>query len=430
MTPFLRALYAFLKLLIRTSFAILHPRTRIEGEEHLHFDGAGIVVSNHPNTMIDPLMAASRTGHQVFFLANASLFKHPVMNYLLNRLYCIPIQRPKDVQGGQMRNEASFQRCFQHLARGGTIYIAPEGGSDLERRLRPIKTGTARIALGAEDRQEWQLGLRIVPVGLNYESPTTCFSRLFIRVGEPILIPDWAERFAAGPIVATRQLTAELEERMKALLVQTRDKNEERTLRRLERSVQNDEPLAVDAHHYRTQEILQSLREMEPEQYGHLRESSRAYDCELRERGISDLAFSRHPRRRPDLVTLLGWPVFLYGFLNHFLILYLPHWAFRATGIYRGYGTDFKFGATLLLLPLCYWLQSELAEAWLGTAASWWYLLSLPVTAYLAWRYHELSRAFRARLWARLRLSKQKRQQLRYRRSEMMKLARTEIATG
>ncbi len=132
MSGFLYVFYRFLKVLVRTTLRILHPRTVTLHEERLHYDYPGLLLSNHPNTMIDALRAAASNGPQVFFLANASLFAHPVLNWLLNKLYCIPIQRPKDVKGEQpLRNEQSFARSYAHLARGGTMYIAPEGGSEL-----------------------------------------------------------------------------------------------------------------------------------------------------------------------------------------------------------------------------------------------------------------------------------------------------------
>ena len=61
------------------------------------------------------------------------------------------------------RNRESFRACIDVLARGGCIGIFPEGTSAHEPRLQPLKTGTVRIALQAEQEHDWKLGVAIVP---------------------------------------------------------------------------------------------------------------------------------------------------------------------------------------------------------------------------------------------------------------------------
>jgi hypothetical protein len=64
------------------------------------------------------------------------------------------------------------------------VAIFPEGRASDEVRLLPVKTGAARIALGA--RAAGAEGLRIVPVGLIYEDKSTARARVYVRVGIPI----------------------------------------------------------------------------------------------------------------------------------------------------------------------------------------------------------------------------------------------------
>jgi 1-acyl-sn-glycerol-3-phosphate acyltransferase len=128
--------------------------------------------------MLDPLNAAEEIQTEVFFLANAGLFKNPVAGWILRKLYCIPIQRYEDTGGKPLNNKASFEQAIRHLAQGGCLYIAPEGTSYVNRRLRKLKTGTARIAFATESSHDFQLGLCILPVGLNYSDPTQFRSQL------------------------------------------------------------------------------------------------------------------------------------------------------------------------------------------------------------------------------------------------------------
>ena len=79
--------------------------------------------------------------------------------------------------------------------------IFPEGTVNDALRLKPLKTGAARIALGA--REKGARGLRIVPVGLVYEDKTRPRSRVLVRAGEPIDLDD-AMRFLVPTGTADR----------------------------------------------------------------------------------------------------------------------------------------------------------------------------------------------------------------------------------
>jgi 1-acyl-sn-glycerol-3-phosphate acyltransferase len=93
----------------------------------------------------------------------------------------IPIQRKHDTNQKKYNNEQIFQKCFDHLAKGGTILIFPEGTSVHKRILNEIKTGTARIALGAEQANDFRLNLKIVTFGLNYSNPASFRSEVFVN---------------------------------------------------------------------------------------------------------------------------------------------------------------------------------------------------------------------------------------------------------
>ena len=401
MTGLLHWFYRGLRLLVRIALHLLFPVRVIEHRERLRLQGPFLYTGNHPNTLADVFLAAAWLREQVFFLANASLFKNPIAGSLLNTLYCIPVERPKDAGGKRLNNQRAFARSYEHLRRGGNIYIAPEGGSELERKLRPLKTGTARIALGAEAEADWALGLRILPVGINYEHPLRCLSRVFIRVGEPIEVGAWRAAHEADPIRAAKDLTQELTSRMQALLIQTEDKAEERFLTRLERSLQNDRPLDVAAHHYRTRQLLTDLRGLRARDaaaYAEWEAATERYQRLLDEAGSDDLALSAHPRSRFHPGYLLGLPIFGYGWINHWLAIYLPHYFEKKSGLYRGYRLTVFMVMGLITLPLFYALQTWAVARFLPDGLAWLYLLSLPPTGLFAGWYVRWSRPF----WAKL----------------------------
>ena len=85
--------------------------------------------------------------------------------------------------------------------------IFPEGTSISERRLRPLKTGAARIALGAEARHGFKLGLQVVPVAINYFDPSRFRSDVLLNVAPPIRVATYAAAYARDPDEAADQLT-------------------------------------------------------------------------------------------------------------------------------------------------------------------------------------------------------------------------------
>lgn len=389
--PFFWVLHFMSRWMLR----IFYPSMETEGVAYANHPGPTLLCGNHPNTLADPLMAGIHLDHQTYFLANAGLWLNPVMAFIIDP-FCIPVARPKDKEAGADKGgkDEVFNRTFQALESGKIMYIAPEAYSELERKLRKIKAGAASLALEAESRNNWQLGVTLQPVGVNYESPTTAFSRAFTRYGEPIVAAEWREAYEKSPMRAVRGLTNLLSDRMQALLIQTRDKTEERCLRRIERSVQNDRPLSVSAHHFRTQAILQWLRELPEEQRGQLCAQAAEYDGLLRETGRDDLAYSNHPRKGYSAGLILALPLFLYGLLNHLPWLLVMRGVWKALGIDRGYKATVQTLGSWILLPIIYLLQTLLFNWIYPEGLGWLYLLSLPVSGLFALRYWLTYRPF------------------------------------
>ena len=389
--PFFWVLHFMSRWMLR----IFYPASETEGVAYANHPGPMLLCGNHPNTLVDPLIVGINLDYQSYFLANAGLWLNPVTAFIIDP-FCVPVARAKDKEAGADKGskEEVFNRTFAALESGKIMYIAPEAYSELERKLRKIKAGAASLALEGEARNDWKLGVTLQPVGVNYESPTTCFSRSFVRFGEPIVAAEWREAYEKSPMRAVRGLTNLLSERMENLLVQTKDKDEERCLRRIDRSVQNDAPLTVSQHHFRTKNLLAWMRGLEPAKQDELCRVSTTYDQLLRKTGQLDLEFSRHPHRRLSAGLLLGLPVFLYGLINHGAWLLAINGLWKALGIDRGYKATVQTLGSWFVLPLLYLLQTLLFDWVYPGGIGWLYLISLPVSGLFALRYWVTYRAY------------------------------------
>src|ERR1041385_4084093 len=173
-----RAVTALLRVLTRVFFR----RIDVVGRERVPADVPVIFAVNHPNALIDPLFLLCFAPRPVSFLAKAPLFTMPVIGWFVRGLDSIPVYRKEDrVPGGS--NEETFARARAVLARGGAIAIFPEGTTHSDPRLRELKTGAARIALGASMER-----IAIVPVGLYYTSKQTFRSSAVMQLGDPIFV--------------------------------------------------------------------------------------------------------------------------------------------------------------------------------------------------------------------------------------------------
>jgi 1-acyl-sn-glycerol-3-phosphate acyltransferase len=183
----------------------------VTGLERIPRRGPVLLVANHHGGFVDPSLLLATVPRPVRFLAMASLFRILPLRPLLALAGAIPVHRAQDAAdgAGARRNVDAFTACFAHLRDGGVIGIFPEGRASDEPHLLPVRTGAARIALGAHSRGA--MGLTIVPVGLIYEDKQRARSRAYVRVGDPIVMDeDLATHPAVPPDETDRDAVAGL----------------------------------------------------------------------------------------------------------------------------------------------------------------------------------------------------------------------------
>ena len=392
----------FSRQIVRLFLAIFYPNTRITNEQYLDFKNPTIIVSNHPNTLLDPLNTASRIKEHSFFLINASLLKSAIGNWFFTTFYCVPIERPKDRGGRKMSNADSFAKCDKHLSNGGTLYIAPQGYSQIKRRINEIKTGTARIALSAENSSGWKLDLEILPFGLNYENPRFFRTDLLINTGDPIRVANYREAYERDPYQTAKSLTHDLQVAMGLLLPNTKDDEEDIFVKQLEVIQQTESPLDMVAAFQRSKKMIQQLHGADIGFYNKIKTTTESYRKMLVTQKIDDNAAVKSLSIKNTLFYLknigffiLTFPFFLYGAVNHLLLAGIPAILPKIMNLYPGYDSNIKTVSGMVLWPILYWLQGKLIYNLTG---EWWitilYLVTLYPLGVFAWKYKERVKEF------------------------------------
>src|SRR6266850_403181 len=221
--------------ILRFAMRVYFRRVEVVGIEHVPRDTPVIFVLNHPNALVDPAFLLSLAPRRVSFLAKSPLFRMPVLGYLIRAMDSLPVYRPQDEGEDVSKNREIFVAARKLLARGGTIGICPEGVSHDEPRLRPIKTGAARIALAAVSTGEVS-GLQIVPAGLYYTSKTKFRSAVLLYFGKPIDVePVQLEADGNPPRLAVRELSNRIECALREVMLDAEHEEALQTITRAER---------------------------------------------------------------------------------------------------------------------------------------------------------------------------------------------------
>jgi 1-acyl-sn-glycerol-3-phosphate acyltransferase len=216
-------LYRAARAVIASVMRIFFRRLEIRGGEHIPATGPLLLAANHPSGIVDSFSVGLATSRKVHFVARSTLFANPQLAKLLTRLGVIPIYRKMDAATEMGRNADVFRHCYELLAAGGVIGIFPEGITHDDPQVKEMRTGAMRIGLGAEAGRDFELGVRVVPVGINQSKPGAGRGELVLRVGAPIVLSRHAAAYRADPVATALALTAELRARIESLVVHLDD---------------------------------------------------------------------------------------------------------------------------------------------------------------------------------------------------------------
>jgi 1-acyl-sn-glycerol-3-phosphate acyltransferase len=200
-----RVITSMVNLITNTFFR----RIDVVGEEHIPSAGPVIFAGNHPNALMDGWLLTARCGRwPLHFMANAKLWKYPVLGKILTASGAVPVYR-REEHDGEVDNRKAFEKLHDVIESGHCMGIFPEGVSHTESQLSKLKTGAARIALSVAARGK--VTVTIVPCGLNYIHRHRFRSQVLIEFGEAIVIDTaWLSQYADDEKKAVRHLTDHL----------------------------------------------------------------------------------------------------------------------------------------------------------------------------------------------------------------------------
>lgn len=159
---------------------------RARGCERLDGAGGGLVLANH-QSFLDPLLIGLQLHRPISFLARDSLFRVPVIGWILRNTYVMPINR-------EAASTASIRETIRRMQHGYLVGVFPEGT-----RTETGDVGTFKPGFVALIRRS---KLPVYPVGiaggfqaLGRKSWFLKPTRVRVVMGEPIT-PEQLDQYS------------------------------------------------------------------------------------------------------------------------------------------------------------------------------------------------------------------------------------------
>lgn len=358
----------------------------------------------HPLMYIDAVVLASVYKKPLYFITKSTVFNTPFKKWLFSKFNMIPVVRKQDAPKGKtFSNKDMFVHCINTLTKGGDILIFSEGTSIWERKLRSIKSGTARIALETEVANDFNLGVQIVPVALNYTQINSVFPSVCIEVGDPILVKDYKDEYLENSTKTAQKVTRKIEEEISQRYFTLPELEDEKPLTQAvmmytEISAhKRKQPL--NAYFKKLNLGLDYVNQLTDEKVDGLREKVTNYHHDLEQKKISDYSFWNNGKPYKNTLSLLSrlllcftlFPFHLINYtLNRIPFLICKKLALKSSNEMEVWGANL-IALCGIIFPLFYTLYITFAHFFLknlGGSEILVILLLLPLLTYASYFFN------------------------------------------
>jgi 1-acyl-sn-glycerol-3-phosphate acyltransferase len=382
---------------------IYYKKIIISNPENIPESGHFIFTPNHQNALMDALALISVSKTQLVFLARSDIFAKPFIAKLLIFIKILPIYRIRDGFDAVKKNDDVFVKTVDVVKNQNGLAILPEGNHDGHRRLRPFKKGFARIAFQTEEANNFNMDIKIIPIGLDYSSYDKYQSTLHINFGKPLSVSDYYDIYRENPVKGINKLTNELPDHIRPLMVNIESVEYYTLYDELREIYKNymckrlSLPNSEQPHKLKAdQKLIRTLEKYEKDNKDEMTEFQKIVIRFKTNVNRLKLNYSIFENEVPSFISLLIKslflliisPAFIYGLINNYLIYKIPLIIVKKIKD-KQFHSSFKSVISLLLTTVLHTLQTVLfliiSKSWKLTGI---YFISLPFSGMFAWWYH------------------------------------------
>ncbi len=224
-------------------------------------EGALLLVLNHPNGLLDPVVVSALVDPSPRFLAKSTLWNMALLRPFLALFDAIPVERAQDIGDPESRARATskaFAAVHGAFNHGHRVGLYPEGISHGNAQLAPLKTGAARMALSSPVKPI------LVPAGLVYGQRDLFRHNVLLRLGEPIEYGDLQGQ--GDDPAAVLELTARIRLALLPLTLHGAEAESLRLAKDLAWLLAEgpQERMDLEAHRVRVRSLLKALEAWDP----------------------------------------------------------------------------------------------------------------------------------------------------------------------
>lgn len=383
---------------------LYYSQIKVKNAKLIQQEGPMIIIANHPNTLVDAWLVGNVCKQPIYYMAKGTFFNSKLKMWFLKSLNLVPINRATEAKTKGVNNTASFEECYKILEQGKTLVIFPEGNSFMERQLRELKSGTARIALEVERRNGGNLGLKVLPMGLIYLQANKFRSSILVNVGEPIAVTNHLEAYEENPIVGSKRLTADFRKHLENVLITTQSKEQEELIDDLAEALSSRYRKESSDGIDKDIDLLKKVRDrveeislVEPwkiEEIQNLminirwRLSKLKIQADFLDRRFRSVMFIRQLLTSVFFI-LIGFPVFLFGLFHNIIPFKITDFLLPKIVKHVEYYAPVAILLGLVLYPLNYllllWSANQFFD--LSTWMDWVYFFLMPISGMYAYYF-------------------------------------------
>ncbi len=402
--------YDILKVHAGLLHRFVHRSITVTGLENIPKNTPVIFAPNHENALMDAMAVLLSCPLQPTWLARADIFGNPVVDAILNFLKISPVYRIRDGKESLAKNDEVFDLSIRVLKNNKPLALFPEAMHNFRRQTIAHKKAVPRIAFMAEENENFDLNIQIIPVGLYYSHYYKANRELIVNFGKPIFLRDYEKQYRDNKNTAMVALRTEIYNSLVPLTLHIKSKqhyDEHETLLEIYSNNAGDKKDALQKFKTKQETIkkIENWEDGHPEKATELLGNVKKYRDKLKDLKLSDRVIGQKRGYfrmiMNGFLMLVSLPLFLYGWLNFLFSFWLPSFIVHKKMGNMSFWSSFEFVLWIILVPLFTLLQTFLV--WVFTKDPWVtlaYFISLPMfgklAMYLADFYKSTIQGFRA----------------------------------
>lgn len=350
-------IYTILKFLIKCSAELFYSKHKLIHFDQLETNKPLIICANHASAHLDGILIMIYSKRKYYVLVRADIFNKPWLAKLLAKINLIPIYRMRDGIKNLDKNSETFTHCINILKNNGAVIIFPEANCIMERKLRPLHKGAAKIAFMAEEESHFKLGVQICTVGISQERLAKPGGRLFMEASKPFDLSDFKEQYQENSNKAFTSVMQKVEHDLRTVLPVIEERKDEKLFEELLLQ------LNIRDNYNKWKTLAKSINTADEELKDVLKTAIHDFKKHLRRRNldintVSKLSQSNRLKRLSNLALYLidvvaMFPFFILGLVFNILPFALPsiisNTLFRKDKEYIN-GTHMVIGVLLFLI--------------------------------------------------------------------------------